>query len=48
MKKYVAIVVMICLIAPLLMGFGGGGKSVGEQLRLLEQAKDSITMTPNQ
>ena len=31
MKKYVAIVVMICLIAPFLMGSGGGGKSAGEQ-----------------
>ncbi len=43
MKKYVAIVVMICLIAPLLMGFGGGGKSVGEQSGEKAQADEQVT-----
>ena len=43
MKKYVAIVVMICLIAPLLMGFGGGGKSVGEQSGEEAQADEQVT-----
>ena len=38
MKKYVAIVVMICLIAPFLMGSGGGGKSAGAQSRAEVQA----------
>ena len=34
MKKYIAIVVMICLSAPLLLGcvgFGQGGRSAGAQ-----------------
>ena len=42
MKKYVAIVVMICLCASLLMGCGGsggGGKSVGAQSKAEAQEK---------
>lgn len=41
MKKYVAIVVMICLSASLLMGCGGSGggdKNVGAQSKAKEQA----------